>query len=520
MTVLATPPNRSLFAAFPPLLNRLFAPIPIWPLVYLRIAFGAVMMWEVWRYFNNGWIHRYYIQPEFFFTYYGFDWVRPWPGEWMYVHFHVMGALAFCILIGLSYRLVMPLFFAAFTYVFLLDQTNYLNHFYLISLISFLMIFIPAHRAFSVDALLRPVIRSRTAAGWTLYIIVFQISVAYFYGGIAKLNGDWLQGEPMRMWLAARTDFPVIGHFFTEEWMVFLFSYGGLLLDLFIVPLLLWRRTRWLAVMVLLAFHLTNHHLFSIGIFPWFMMAVIPLYFPPHWWAGLPDAALSLTSRLRLPGQIKPQPALAGDAVPGNLPPVWMETRALPFENSLASGGGIPEPQAITAAGQHFLLAALALYCAFQLLLPLRHFLYPGNVSWTEQGHNFSWHMKLRDKSGRAEFLVIDRTSNLTWQALPEDFLTRRQVSKLPDSPDMILLFSHYLAEKARAAGYEHVEVYAEVQVSLNGRERAWLIDPMVNLAAQPRTVLAADWILPLNMPLRYSSAGVVDDDINDDDLE
>jgi hypothetical protein len=82
----------------------------------------------------------------------------------MEVHFIVMGLLAAAIAAGMLYRVATVLFFLAFTYVFLLDQVCYLNHFYLVCLYSFLMIFVPAHRAFSVDASVVPAPRLAPAA--------------------------------------------------------------------------------------------------------------------------------------------------------------------------------------------------------------------------------------------------------------------------------------------------------------------------------------------------------------------
>jgi len=55
----------------------LFARIDLASLACFRILFGAIMLWEVTRYFNHDWIERYYIDPTFFFTYFGFDWVAP-----------------------------------------------------------------------------------------------------------------------------------------------------------------------------------------------------------------------------------------------------------------------------------------------------------------------------------------------------------------------------------------------------------------------------------------------------------
>src|SRR5690606_24228417 len=132
----------------------------------------------------------------------GFHWLRPWKGNGMYIHFAVLGVLALWIMVGFLYRLSAVLFFLGFTYVFLLDRSTYLNHFYLIALLSFLMILVPAHRSLSVDSLLFRRVRSDAIPRWATALIAFQVGVAYFFGGVAKLSSDWLQGEPMRTWLA------------------------------------------------------------------------------------------------------------------------------------------------------------------------------------------------------------------------------------------------------------------------------------------------------------------------------
>ena len=360
-------------------------------------------------------------------------------------------------MLGLAYRVSATLFFLGFTYAFLLEQARYLNHFYLICLISFLMIFLPAHRAASLDALWRPSIRSDTAPAWTIWLLRAQIGIVYFYGGLAKLNVDWFRGEPFRTWLARRTDFPIIGSLFTDEWMVWVLNYGGLLLDLLIVPLLLWRRTRVFAFGTAVLFHLMNVRLFSIGIFPWFMIAATALFFPPGW-------------------------------------PRHLFRRFWP-----ALDGEQPESRPTAPLGRHeqVTLVLVGLYLAVQLFVPLRHFLYPGEVSWTEEGHRFAWRMKLRDKDASAEFVVSIPAEARTWLVDPEDHLTYWQADKMSTRPDMILQFAHYLADSMRKTGYGRVEIRARVEASLNGREERLLIDPTVDLAAEPRSLKPASWIEP-----------------------
>jgi len=442
------------------LVERAFAPVDIASLVCFRIAFGAVMAWEVVRYVQHGWISSYYIEPEFHFTYFGFGWVKPWPGRGMYVHFAVLGLAALGIMAGAWYRLSALVFFVAFTHVFLIDQAYYLNHFYLISLIAFVLVFVPAHRALSLDARLRPALRSDYVPAWTLWLLRAQVGIPYLYGGLAKINGDWLRGEPIGSWLADRTDFPLIGRAFTHEWAGLAFAYGGLILDLAIVPLLLWKRTRPWAFAAGVLFHGLNAMLFDIGIFPWMMIAATLLFFEPDW-----------------PRRVGLLPALASPRREPDL---------------------VPKP-----ARARLTVTAAAAYLVVQALVPLRHLAYPGNVSWTEEGHFFAWHMKLRDKDATARFVVKDADTGHTWNTGPRAYLTRRQAEKMAGHPAMILQFAHHLAKLGREAGRPHVEVRAITRASVNGRERQALLDPDTDLAAQARTLGPAPWIVPLRQPLR-----------------
>jgi vitamin K-dependent gamma-carboxylase len=435
-------------------------------MAFFRIAFGALMVWEVLRYFAADRIRRFYLAPDFLFTYFGFEWVRPWAGDGMTIHFALLGALGLFILSGLAYRLSAALFFLGFTYVFLLDQSRYLNHFYLICLFSFLMIFVPAHRRWSLDALLGLTRRSEDAPAWGLWLLRAQIGLVYFFGGVAKLNNDWLQGEPMRRWLAERAEWSTLGPSLGSEAMVWVFAYGGLLFDLLVTPALLWRRSRPWAFAIAVMFHLTNAFVFRIGIFPWFMIAATTLFFEPDW------------------------------------PRRWLRRggmRALP---PLSAQSDLP----LSIAARSTVLGLIALYLAVQLLVPLRHHIYPGDVSWTEEGHRFSWRMKLRSKEGVTEYFVTDPARQDTRVVDPARYLSPSQVNEMSTRPDMILQFAHFLASEARREGASAVEVRVMARVSLNGRQPHLLIDPRVDLAAQPRNLGSASWIMPLGEPLLRKS--------------
>ena len=406
------------------------------------------MLWEVSRYFKKGWIERYFIDPVCYFPYEGFYWLAPWPGQGMIIHFYVLGILAIFISIGFLYRSSIVLFFIAFSYIFLLDKTNYLNHFYLICLLSFIMIFLPANKAASVDARLFPAIKSLRVPAWTIWWLRLQLGLVYFYGGIAKLNSDWLRCEPMRMWLSRRTDFPVIGKWFTEEWMVHLFSYGGLFLDLLVAPLLIWRKTRFYALGAITSFHLLNARLFDIGIFPWFMIGATLIFLPSDFFSFLTGKS---------------------------------KKKVQDFKTS------------------KWVCWGLGVYFLIQILIPFRHLLFKGNVNWTEEGHRFSWHMKLRSKSTDITYYLHDLRKNEKYLVEQESFLTPRQLEKMEDKPDMIIRFARYIAEEANKQGLDSVSVTAVVMSSLNGRPKSLLIDSTADLSRIEYGLFeTADWILPL----------------------
>lgn len=432
-------------------------------LALFRALFGLIMAWEVVRYFQNGWIARYYIDPGFHFSYLPF--IQPWPGQGMYWHFVVTGLLALLVAAGLWYRATAWLFCLAFSYIFLLDKAQYLNHFYLIALLSLLLAVAPAHRAWSLDRALARRPRPPTVPRWSLALLRFQVGLVYFYGGIAKLNADWLSGQPLGEWLARRDHLPLVGPLLAQPWAGVAFGWGGLLVDLCVPFLLLWPRTFWLGAAAAVAFNLLNARIFSIGIFPWLMIAALVLFPRPGW----PRALLG---------------------------------RAAPDSGPKASRRGAPQRRAAAAARRAgpaalALLAALHLYALAQLLVPLRHWLYPSDVAWSEEGHRFSWRMKLRDKDASLILFAADPASGLVRQVEPRAWLTARQEEKMASRPDMIHQFARFVADEAERRGEPRPRVTALAVASLNGGPPAYLVDPAADLAAEPGGLGPAPWILP-----------------------
>lgn len=436
--------------------RRLLLPVDGSSLAVFRILFGSLLFVAVLRFFVHGWIGQLYIQPKIFFSFYGFSWIHPWPGWGMYLHFAALGFLALGIAAGFHYRFCIIFFFLGFSYVELLDVTNYLNHYYLVGLISFLMIFLPAQRVWSLDA------KSGQASVplVSLWILRGQLALVYFYAGLGKLQPDWLfQAQPLRIWLSARSGFPLVGPWLQEPWLAYAMSWTGAVYDLTIPLWLLWSRTRPWAFALVILFHAATAILFpAIGMFPFLMVVLTLVFFPPDW-----------------PRSLLEKFGAAGKSVPPQSPVRNSPLRLHP-------------------------LPAAALFCffAWQVLWPLRSFAYPGNPLWTEEAYRFSWNVMLMEKSGQIEFSLVRPGSGRREIVDLNPWLTPLQQRMMSTQPDLILQAARHIAGFEKQRTGKNVEVYADSLVSLNGRAALPLIDPHANLAAQSDSFLPKPWILPL----------------------
>lgn len=425
---------------------RLTMPKPTGTLVAFRVALGVLVSVSAIRFLAYGWVDELFVKPTFFFTYWGFGWVRPLPATWMHALFVAVAVLGACFAAGLFYRFAAIVLFVAFAYVQLLDVTNWLNHYYLVSLLLLLSATMPLGRAWSLDALLAPRAKLDAFPAWCTYLLRFQVGVVYVYAGLAKATTDWLvHAQPLNIWLSARTGMPVLGALFDERWAAYAFSWAGFLFDTFIVAFLLWKRTRAYAYVVVLGFHAMTWLLFPIGMFP-FIMCSAALVF------------------LDLGPKRSPAGADAG-APPRSLRPAF--------------------------------IGAAAVFCLVQLVAPLRHRLYGGNVLWHEQGMRFSWKVMVREKNGSITYVVESARAKRTWYVSPHRYLTDRQERELSTQPDLVLQLAHRVHDDFRARGHDDVTVRVEALVSLNGRSAAPMIDPSVDLARVHDGLGKASWILP-----------------------
>ena len=429
------------------------------PLAVFRILFGVMMLASLIRFAAYGWIDKLYIQPKFFFSYYGFEWVKPL-GNFTYLIFLVCAVSCVLIALGYKYRFGIITFFLSFTYIELMDKTTYLNHYYFISLMSFLLIFLPANAYFSVDAWQHDKIRASKIPRWSLEAVKLLLGIVYFYAGLAKLNSDWvINAMPLRIWLPSKYDYPIIGDLFQQVWVHYFFSWAGAIYDLLIPFMLLNRKTRGLAFMAVLFFHLITGWIFPIGMFPYIMIVSTLIFFEP----SFHHRVLGFISRV-------------------------FRIRKIVFDEAEK----IFNPQ---KALKRFLIA----FFVIQILLPFRYLLYPGELFWTEEGFRFSWRVMLMEKAGYAQFKVVNPSDGSQFYVDNTDFLTSFQEKQMSTQPDFILEYAHYLANHFQRQGIPEPQVYVESYVALNGRRSRPYIDPKVDLTKIEQSLKHKTWILPFN---------------------
>ncbi|MCF8714945.1 HTTM domain-containing protein [Joostella atrarenae] len=425
------------------------------PLAVFRIFFGIMMFLSIVRFALRGWIDQLYVEPNFFFSYYGFEWVKPL-GIYTYLIFIICAVSAIGIAVGYKYRLSTIVFFISFTYIELMDKTTYLNHYYFISLLSFLMIFLPANAYFSVDA------KNDGAyykiPKWTIDSIKLLLGIVYFYAGLAKLNSDWLfKAMPLKIWLPTQYDLPLIGSLLQQEWMHYFLSWSGAAYDLSIPFLLLNKKTRPYAFFAVVFFHVLTRILFPIGMFPFIMIVSALVFFDASFHIKILEFLRRVfhfnTSEKR------------------ELYPVYKVKKIL--------------------------VPMLAVFFFIQLLIPWRYLAYPGELFWTEEGFRFSWRVMLIEKTGYAQFKIVNSKTGKWFYVDNADFLTPFQEKEMAAQADFILEYAHYLGSHFAKQGHENLEIYVDSFVTLNGRRSTRFVDNKTNLLKEKESFQHKDWILP-----------------------
>ena len=414
----------------------MWQPVNNSPLIVFRILFGIVITGQCLYSLCNGIVEKFYILPGYNFTFIGFEWLNYLHGAGMYFYFSVMILLGLMIAFGLFYRIAIIMFAILWSGIYLSSKTQYNNHYYLILLLCWLMVFIPANKRNSLDVKISPAIFSNNCYQWQVWLFIFQVACMYFFAGLAKLNYDWLHAVPLKYWLPLKTGIPYIGHFLRNPLMPWLIAYGGLLLDLLVVPGLLYYRTRKLVFIILIAFHLFNGIVFQIGSFPFLAVSLSVFFFPATF-----------------------------------------------FDKALLSNNQDRTQLNHSDIYKRWVNIALSVYITLQIFLPIRHLLIKGSVSWTEEGHRMAWQMMLRSKRGEMFFSVKDKKNDSVWRIQPNTIINKESLREIAVLPDVTWQAAQVLKNKY-ASQKLNVAIYAHCNVSLNYKAYKMLIDTTVDLSS------------------------------------
>tara|TARA_B110000003_G_scaffold63194_3_gene63649 strand:+ start:2726 stop:4144 length:1419 start_codon:yes stop_codon:yes gene_type:complete len=437
------------------------------PLAVFRIFFGILMFISIVRFWLNGWIKTLYIDPEFHFTYYGFGWITDF-GEYTYILFFICGLSSLMISLGYKYRVSIIIFFLSFTYIELIDKTTYLNHYYFVSSISFLMCFLPLNCYYSLDSYFSKK-SYKKANKWTIDSIKLMLCIVYFYAGFAKINSEWLlKAMPLSIWLPSKYDIPLIGqNLMQEQWVHYFMSWGGMFYDLLIPFLLIYKRTRILAFALVVFFHLFTKILFPIGMFPYIMIVASSIFFESKIHQNILNKISDIINYL----------------------------------TSLFSYELIKTVKLISnpIKNKQHSLTIVIIFFIFQILFPLRYSMYPGELFWNEEGYRFSWRVMLIEKRGYSNFKIVDSITKKYFYVQNDDFLTSYQEKQMSFQPDFILQYAHYLGNHFKSQGHENLQVFVDSHVALNGRSSSKFINSEVDLYKQKESFKHKTWIIPFN---------------------
>lgn len=419
----------------------LFRQVNIAPLIAFRIMFGFLLMLHSISTITNGTVYQHFVSPPFTFTFIGFEFLHALAGPGMYWYVSAMAVLAALIMIGAWYRFAMVGYALMWTILYLMQKAGYNNHYYLVLLLCWLMAFMPANRNYSVDAKRGAVQVAATCPQYCIGLFIFQVFVMYFFAAISKLTPDWFSGKFIAIQFSRLSQHPQLGYVYGDEWFQWFICYAGFFFDLLIVPLLFMKRTRAFAFFLSCCFHLFNSFTFKLGIFPYLSLALSVFFFEA-----------SVVNRIFF--RKKPVMAHTG-------------------------------PGTVFYAGRTRLVAGcLFVYVFFQLLLPVRYLLFPGNVFWTEEGYRMSWKMMLRTKSGNLYFKVYDPERSITWKVEPSRIFSLSHMRTLSTSPDIIWQYAQTIKKGFENKGYQRVQVFAIGTVSLNRNPAQPLVDSTVDLAS------------------------------------
>ncbi|MCB9202861.1 MAG: HTTM domain-containing protein [Flavobacteriales bacterium] len=437
----------------------LFRKVDNSPIVVFRIFFGFLMMLESFGAIATGWVYKTFVEPLYSFPFFGFEFSQNLLGNYFYIHFILMGVISIFVMLGYFYRITSILLFLFWSFVYFSQKINYNNHYYLMVLISLFMCLIPAHKYASLDVKTKRVKSEISTPYWTILIFILQIAIVYFYAAIAKFYPGWLENKFLSIrlnysanWFIDNFGWYTFADFLRNTKLQYFLSYSGILFDLLIVPALLYKKTRWIAFISTLVFHIFNSIVLHIGIFPYFALSFSVFFFSRE-----------------------------------TIHKLFLKKKEFYIET---------KNEFDTYNGE--VVYFLFLYFLIQVALPIRHHFITGDVLWNEEGHRLSWRMMLRSKAGNLYLNVKDKSGKFIESVDLSTYLTDDQINVVKSKPDLIYALVQLIKKEYKLKGVEDIQIYATSLVSINGSRYVKFIDSNIDLAKVEWNYFTPNtWILP-----------------------
>ncbi|XP_054613614.1 vitamin K-dependent gamma-carboxylase isoform X2 [Dunckerocampus dactyliophorus] len=473
--------------SWPSLVTLLNRPTDPASLGIFRCMFGMLMAIDITQERGLSHVDYKYLDGAPVCRFPLFNFLKPLPMDWMYLVYLVMFIGALGIMLGCFYRLSCLMFTSTYWYIFFLDKTAWNNHSYLYGLIGFQLTLMDANRYWSMDGLRRPAIRNAHVPLWNYTLLRTQIFIVYFIAGVKKLDADWVGGYSMS-YLANHWLFDPFRVILPVELVSLLVVHGGgLILDLSAGFLLFFDATRPYAFVFVSYFHCMNSQLFSIGMFPYAMLATSPLFCYtdwPRWFFGCFPAFLRGILPLTT---ANPQPSSSC---------VYQET-----------GGGRAERQQTATKSsklkfKHKLAAIFTVvYMLEQFFLPYSHFITQGYNNWTNGLYGYSWDMMVHSRSHQhVKITYKDGQTGEVGYLNPGVFTHSR---RWKDHGDMLKQYATCLSELLPRYNISDPEIYFDIWVSINERFQQRIFDPRVDIVKADWSPFRPNpWLMPLLVDL------------------
>ena len=436
----AAAPPRAPLAPAPPsrpksqsLTSYLLQPVHAPGLAAFRFVFAAAMAYDAFAMHARSEVDDFFCTPHrLTFAYRWTPFIAPLSCDAMLRLPHVIGAAAILFGTGLLPVVGLLAFAVAYTFLFLAEATRYVNHFYLYSMLGWLLL---------GAALSSP---SRLGFGcrrYQLYALRLQISFVYFFGGLVKLQREFLvELEPLRSYVraaAAHSADETAARGRSRSPRLPLAAVGACASTCS-------RRSR----------------------------------------CGRRAALARLWRRARLP---RPQPLVLFRTI-GSFPLVSLATCAL-FLDAAPAAAAAARPSRASLIPLYVTAAHLGL----QALVPLRHHWHSADVSWTRLGNEFGWRMMGDTTDGFLQIelggLVVDGAGEPlrlpgVGVALLGSALARHrqrapdaQLLAMPDALEQYVMPKHSTRAAARPTGAQ-LRVTLDCWKSVNGRPYRRFCDP------------------------------------------